>query len=211
MVRFLLIIAAGLLAGAGSSLQAQRETITYELFANKGKVGKWVVSRTEAGGETIYESRREVIFKMVKAIRTVTTQKNVFREGLLHESELVVTVNGDLRRRVLISAEEGGYRYQEEEKSAMHLAGDIRFTNIRLFFEPPAGEEKIFFERIGKWLPVRQIDPNTYGVRLENGEENQYDYYDGRVGRAMLEDGILHTSLRLRKIKGDEGPRLAER
>lgn len=200
-----LILLLAVTAGRALPLQGQNETLTYHLFANKGKIGKWVISREREGDRIVYESRKEVAFSLrIVATRTVTVQRTVFRNGQLEEAQLTMWVDGDLRREVQIIRGDGYYRYLEEGKAEKRIEQPVTMTSLTLFFGPPDGTDRVFFERLGAFSPLRKIEENSYGIRLANGEENRYDYFEGRLARAVLEDGVLHTYMRLRRVKGEE-------
>jgi len=76
MKKSLLFLLASFFSITG--LQAQREVLIYDLYANKVKMGKWEVSKTIEADLTIYESHREVVFKFLKAHRTETIRHAVF-------------------------------------------------------------------------------------------------------------------------------------
>ena len=183
------------------SAAAQQETLTYQLYANKAKVGKWVINRHQEGDQTIYESRREIVFKLIKSIRTVNIQRAVYRDAQLQSFSMSVLVNGEPRRNILIEREGDRYRYEVENKETRWLDAVTPFSHIRLFFEAPEEKNFVLLERLGDLCPVRQLDENSYALTLPNGEQNQYHYLDGRLTRATLEDGILRTYVRLKRVK----------
>lgn len=191
----------GLLSLLTTSLQAQEETLTYHLYANKAKVGKWVVSRYEEGGQTIYESRREIVFKLIKSMRTVTTQRAVYRDAQLQSFDMSVAVNGEHRRNIRIERRDGRYRFEVDDKEPRWWEAPVLFSHLCLFFDSPEGQDALLIERLGEFRPVRQLDTNSFALTLPNGEENEYHYLDGRLSRATLEDGILHTYVRLKQVK----------
>lgn len=182
-----------------SPMQAQREVLVYDIYANKARMGKWEVSRSIDGDLTIYESRREVVFKFLKTLRTVTTQRSVYREDTLLESRVEVIVNGEPRRTYLTRSGHAGFFYREEGKPEQLLEVPVTLAQLHLFFEMPDGPSLVYFDRSGDFLPLQRSDHNSCIVTLSNGEQNEYHYLDGRLTRATMEDGILHTYLRLRK------------
>jgi|GEM_PF-7061357 len=199
MKKSLLFLLASFFSITG--LQAQREVLIYDLYANKVKMGKWEVSKTIEADLTIYESHREVVFKFLKAHRTETIRHAVFRNDTLLESNVEVIVNGEKRRSFQTVLRGADYFYQEEGKPVRQLESPVIFTDLSLFFGMPKEAASVYIDREGGFLPLRTVDKNSCVVTLPNGEENQYHFLDGRLTRATLEEGILHTYLRLRKQK----------
>lgn len=190
------------LAIAGSlPTQAQVETVRYDLFANKAKVGKWIITRAKTGEEVVYQSRREVVFKFIKSMRTVTTQRAVYRGADLLRSEIEVEVNGEPRRHLVTEERNGRYYFHDGKGEAELLRQPVSASLIRLFFEAPAAGTLVYSERLGDFLPVRASDGDTLYLTLPNGEDSRFEYDAGRVHRAKLEDGILDTYLRLKRYK----------
>jgi hypothetical protein len=187
--------------GALIRLDAQREVLIYDLYANKVKMGRWEISKTVEGDHTIYESRREVVFKFLKTHRTETFWRAIYLRDTLQEANVEVVINGESRRNFKTFRSGSDFFHREDEKPARQLEKPVAFSDLELFFGMPEEVASVYVSREGAFLPLERSDHNSYVVTLTNGEQNQYHYFDGYLTRATLEEGILHTYLRLRKQK----------
>jgi len=185
----------------GIPLTAQSETLVYELYANKGKIGTWEVSRRQENGQTTLASKRTVIFKLVKKIKTETFFKAVYEEGQLLQADISVTVNDEPRRVTTIRRSGDNMVFTVEGKPSRTLDHVAQLSNLTIFFDPPAGAGEVFYLQKGIFLPVKALGGAAYQVDLAKEEKNLYYYQGGRMVRAILEDGLLRTTVKLVKAK----------
>ncbi len=190
-------------------LPAQTETLTYEIYANKGKIGNWEVSRSNAGGQLHLTGKKTVVFKLVKKIKTETIFDVRYLGGQLQQADIQVVVNGEARRRTTIQRDGNGMLFMVEGKPAQHLDQLAEFSNLSAFFEAPNDGSTIFYLQKGIFLPVKALGAEDYEVALSKGEYNRYYYQDGRLVRAVLEDGLLRTTLKLIKTRRSRAAPLA--
>ena len=185
-----------------AQLPAQTETLGYEIYANKGKIGNWELSRNEIGRRTLLSAKKTVIFKLVQKIKTETFYELDYLDGKLQRAEIKVFSNGDLRRTTTIRAEGAGTVFAVEGKPEQYLDKAVEISNLSIFFASPEGISDIFYLQKGIFLPVTSLGADGYEVALGKGEYNRYYYQDGRLVRAVLEDGLLRTTVKLVKTRG---------
>lgn len=171
-------------------LRAQ-ETIRFSISVAGINNGEMTAVKSNIAEKERYQLESNVnfwFFGRIKALVTTdaTYDQKQFLQSVMH----TVTNKGEFvseiewkNDRYIIEAESYKYEHKDEIKEAMEYSG------IKLFFEEPAGVNKLLNEHYGKVAQVAFINNEYYQVVVA-GNTNKYFYENGRLVRAIMEHPI---------------------
>ena len=90
------------------------------------------------------------------------------------------------------------YVIQDDDERS-ELNEKILYTSACLMHLEPVGLKRIFSENFKKFVPVRELRPHYYELRLPDGNKNYYSYANGTCIGAEVNTNLSKAFFRLKK------------
>jgi hypothetical protein len=159
-----------------SHAKAQKKL--YDVFFMGTRVGSMTIERRVEGNMEFYDLRSHSAANLLLTHRENEVEmRSIYKNGLLISSFSKVTNNGEVESYA--SATWDGLKYQvQTEKGKFTVDEPAEFSVVKFyFFEPHT--DKIFTERIGRFVPLYSPSKGIYQYRLPTGDLNIYTYKNG--------------------------------
>ncbi|MCO5248299.1 MAG: hypothetical protein M9887_05040 [Chitinophagales bacterium] len=134
-----------------------------------------IKSESEAKVLFIKESARvsfDVLFKLGSMVKSLyTSDKN--------------------KENIVTTVEKKGSNYNISYNGNNHsLDNNISFSSVMLYFKEPKGVKEVFVERIGEFLPLKNVAVGVYQYLQPDGTTSIYRYTKGALTEIELKRGI---------------------
>jgi hypothetical protein len=161
------------------SVNVYSQTLTYEVFKGNSKIGEMKVDRQYANGTWHYSSVCDVEVSFVVTVKVKSLYEATFKNNILQRSMMQNIRDGKVReaskgRRV------GSEFITDVNGEPQTLnANEINYSILSSYYEEPTGRKRIFSERWGQLLQLKNIGSQKYALVLPNGDENYMTYQQG--------------------------------
>lgn len=193
MSRYFFAGILGLLVSLNGRLAAQKKL--YDVYFMGTRVGNMTIERRLEGNMEFYDLRSHSEANLLLTHRVNEIEmRSIYKDGQLISSFSKVTNNGEVESYA--SATWDGRKYQvQTEKGKFSVEEPADFSVVKFyFFEPHT--DKIFTERIGRFVPLYSPSKGVYQYRLPTGDLNIYTYKNG-----VLTDVTVKRSIGSAQIK----------
>ena len=193
-------IILGLLMLCGWHVQANTETIQFDVFLFGNKIGTSVLTREKPNDST------EVFTLKTKAKATIlwidrdnqTTYEVVYRHGRLYSSATREVENGSVKNWNKVQSD--GTRYTITDAKGERTVNEVpKFSIVKVFFEDATKVNRLFFESDGSMYTMLHPEPNTCEFKSKDGGRNIYRYVNGRL--EMVEFHVTFATVHLKRVK----------
>lgn len=175
------------------SLSAQKKV--YDVFFMGAHVGKMTIERKAEGPMEYYDLRSHSEANILLTHRENQLEmRSIYKDGQLISCFSKVTNNGEVD--AYASASWDGEKYLvQTEKGKFTVEEPATFSVVKFYFSEPK-TDKIFTERIGRFVPLYSPSKGVYQYRLPGGDLNIYTYTNG-----VLTDVTVKRNLSMVQIK----------
>ncbi|MCX7743309.1 MAG: hypothetical protein N2167_01965 [Flavobacteriales bacterium] len=175
------------------------QTYTYETRALGIHAGDMQITRKVIGNLEYYSITSKNSVNYVLGKIDVDHKTSVtYKDGVLQESFLRTDKNGEVDQFCSVSYDGNTYKIQTE-KEKLSYSKPITASVVTLYFKEPLGLTEIFSEVFGKMVPLSEIKPHTYSIKLPDGKKNTYKYEKGIVVEVEVPSPVGTAHIRLKK------------
>lgn len=156
------------------------QTLHFDVFHKEQSVGAVDIERKIKGNTVEYSLKSHVEVNMVFTVKINSVTQSKYENGKLTYAEAKQQSNKGVfdQHTTTKRHKEGEYQITREDKVYTVSDGDIKWTVLRLYFEEPKGQKRIFSEDNGKWYKLEYRDGKYY---LEAKNPTQYVYKSGKL------------------------------
>lgn len=175
------------------------QTYTYETRALGIHAGDMQITRKVHGNLEYYtiNSKNSVNYLLGK-IDVDHKTSVTYKDGVLQESFLRTDKNGEVDQFCSVSYDGHTYKIQTE-KEKLSYSKPITASVVTLYFKEPIGLTEIFSEVFGKMVPLTEVKPHKYSIKLPDGKKNTYTYENGIVVEVEVPSPVGTAHIRLKK------------
>lgn len=150
----------------------------YDVFFMGTRVGSMTIERRVEGNMEFYDLRSHSSANLLLTQRENEVEmRSIYKNGQLISSFSKVTNNGEVESYA--SATWDGQKYHvQTEKGKFTVDEPADFSVVKFYFFEP-NTDKIFTERIGRFVPLYSPSKGIYQYRLPSGDLNIYTYKNG--------------------------------
>ncbi len=170
----------------------------YEVVRNGDVIGDLYATKTPTGAGIDYSTESTVKVKMLMTFSLYSKVTGLFRNGVLVNGSALRTVNGKARVKTTILWNTNKYVIHEDDERE-EIMQDITYTTARLYHDEPTGIKNIFSENFRKFIPLKEIRPHYYELKLPDGNSNFYSYANGICTGAEVNTNFSKAFFRLKK------------
>jgi hypothetical protein len=175
------------------------QTYVYETRALGIHAGDMEITKRVSGNLEYYTiTSKNSINYVLGRIDVEHKTSVIYKDGVLQESFLRTDKNGEVEQFCSVSYDGQTYKIQTE-KEKLSLASPITASVVTLYFKEPVGLTEIFSEAFGRMVPVTEIKPHKYSIKLPDGKKNTYTYEKGILVEVEVPSPVGTAHLRLKK------------
>lgn len=175
------------------------QTYEYETRALGIHAGDMQITRKVNGNLEYYSITSKNSVNYVLGKIDVDHKTSVtYKDGILQESFLRTDKNGEVDKFCSVSYDGQTYKIQTE-KEKLSLSRPVTASVVTLYFKEPVGLTEIFSEVFGKMVPVTEVKPHKYSIKLPDGKKNTYTYENGVVVEVEVPSPVGTAHIRLKK------------
>lgn len=175
------------------------QTYTYETRALGIHAGDMQITRKVNGNLEYYTINSKNSVNYVLGKIDVDHKTSVtYKDGVLQESFLRTDKNGEVDQFCSVSFDGHIYKIQTE-KEKLSYSKPITASVVTLYFKEPIGLTEIFSEVFGKMVPLTEVKPHKYSIKLPDGKKNTYTYENGIVVEVEVPSPVGTAHIRLKK------------
>ena len=175
------------------SLFAQK--YTFDVILMNKKIGEMNLQKLSSadGDRYVINSESEAKVLFVKENAKVSFDV-LYKLGSLVKS---LYTSDKKKENITTIVEKTGGEYNISHNGNKHLLKDnISFSSVMLYFTEPKGITKVFVERIGEFLPLKNVAYGVYEYLQPDGTKSIYRYSKGILKEIELKRGIGSVFLR---------------
>lgn len=171
-------------------LHAQ-EKHEYDISILGFDIGEMVATKEIKADTTYFLLRSEVSFWFFGRINLDYTTKVKYHADQFIESSVESKTNrGEFLSRIWLEngvyeVRANSYKYEFNDR----VSEKITYSAVRLFFEEPKGKRRMMTENHGQFATITSQGNGAYDTYVE-GNENSYQYEDGKLQRASMHSPI---------------------
>ncbi|MCZ2444666.1 MAG: hypothetical protein LC101_12935 [Flavobacteriales bacterium] len=180
-------------------IMSYAQTFRYEVSTIGIKAGEVEVSRNISNNVEIYHiSSNSSVNYVFGKITVINKTSTTYKDNVMQESFLRTDKNGEVDN--FCSASYNGKEYKiQTEKDKFTIAGPIKYSITKMYYQEPIGFTEIFSEVYGKMLPVTIVAPHTYSLKQPDGKANVYRYENGVLVEVTVPSPVGKAHIRLKK------------
>ncbi len=191
---FLLIFSiSGLLFSFGPA--ATIEKFDYEVIVYNRTIGTFLASKVELNERADYSLETKISTRIFKNIEFDFAMNSSYQNSILVHSDLKNYMNNELRKSSTVDFDGSKYLIRTKKNTITHNEVRIEYSSASLYFEEPIGRKFLFSENYGINLPIIEIKPHKYLVKLPNGDTNYYEYKNGEVASVEFDKRIINVKM----------------
>ena len=88
-------------------------------------------------------------------------------------------INSRLDEWITISLQNGKYKIENEKGTKSTFTGPIGFSVGMLYHFEPSGQNLVFSERLGTFVPIKKTSNGVYELSQPDGKKNIFKYSNG--------------------------------
>lgn len=178
---------------------AWAQSYTYDIKTMGVHAGTMVVTRNKANAleQYSYETHSAVDYLLGKVEVNHITRSS-YKDGVLQTAYVRNEKNGEVEYYSSTSYDGSDY-CTVTEKGKVRCRRKVALSFAKVFFEEPVGQTEIFSERLGEFVPLKQLEEHTYQVCLPDGDKYTYYFEGGRLVRMDVPSPLGKAHFYLRK------------
>jgi len=197
-----LLLASLILIAHQHSHVVLAQTLKYQIFKGKKPIGILTTKKIENGNQTSFHIESDATFRIIFEFSTQFTFETFYKDGILFKSFARNMLNDSERESTLIQWNDGRYSMIKDGEEPSHLEiSRPTYSMASLYYEEPGTRTKVFSERFGEYLAIKNIGNAQYELTMPDGRSNIYTYENGRCSKVEV-DHMLAT-LYFKKLPSD--------
>lgn len=177
---------------------AQTQVLTYDVLRNNKVIGIIKAVKRVHLNVTEFKVESDVNFDLLIEYHIYSIMQAAFNGEHLNKSSLLRKVNGKEKTNMNIVWQQDKYLIKDKSTTAT-LGEKIKFSTACLMNIEPLNKTKIFSENFKQFIPVKQVKPHEYELRLPDGNRNVYKYENGICVWATVETSLSDAQFRLKR------------
>ncbi len=191
-ISFYLLVSTG-------GMRAQARSL-FDIEVARVKVGNLVTEKIQKDSLTFYIFTSEVDAWLIVRVRVSHLIVCVYKKDKLIRADIHSVINKE-KYVSHVEWKQDHYEYDcatyKYHKSGT-LFEDIHFSVVKMYFEEPLEQQKIFTENYGVFSQLQRLKPSTYRLEVEKNK-NTFYYNSSGLQRVDMETPLLHYSIRRKK------------
>ena len=172
-------------------INAQTETLVYDLKVSSNIIGKVIVKKNIQGNYIIYTSDTDAEIKFLVTTQIKTRMKVIFENGQLLSSTYTFFKNNKIKEESSITSKNGKYIIIHDGKTS-YTSEPIYVSSIILPFYKPKDNEKVFEEVDGYFKSIQLINIKTYQlVDSKSSHKDKYIYENGKLEYCLINNTLV--------------------
>ncbi len=180
------------------SFRGPNGSLHYEVIRNGDVIGDLYANKGLNGSNMDYSTESTVRIKMLMTFSLYSKVTGSFRNGVLVSGSALRKVNGKDRVNTVISWDVNHYLVKEDDER-QEVKEQILYTTARLYHDEPTGVTTVFSENFRKFIPLKELKPHYYELKLPDGNSNFYSYANGICIGAEVNTNFSKAFFRLKK------------
>ena len=191
MIRFILLFPFFIY---GVSVAAQ--TRNYDVLLGDKKVGSVTAYKIAKEGKTTFKTDFKIKIRLIKLYDVQSITTSVYERDVLLSSSMMVYDDGKLDEEKNIKKENSTYRCTDCEDAPI-VANKLIHSNIaKVYFVEPTIHHEVYTERYLGFGTMTSLDNHKYKYEMPNGDENVYQYKDGKLETIDVKRFLYHLTFK---------------
>lgn len=182
----------------GSITTAQ--TLTYTVYVAGKKSGTLVVKSNKTDNENFFIHSEANIAVALSEVNSVSDV--YFKNGHLHHSSVIQTINAKEREKTTITYDGTHYYIQRKGEERKSLKNSVLYSIAMMYHTEPTGQKTAFSERYGTFLNIKKLSQHQYQLELPDGKINTYTYENGICTQVQTRQLMMEVRFELLGKKG---------
>lgn len=181
----------------GLSTLSHAQQVTFEMSAFGIDFGKMTVTKTRDNDSTeTYTLKAKGYLKVLWMERDDETRNTVkFQNGNLLSSSYTQMESGVTTKWNTVSFD--GKRYTvNSDQGKYFLTETPHFSVLKLYFHKPESITRIFSEAEGGFIPLKQVNDNTFEIKNSKGDKSIYYYKNGVIDKLEFYTSVAKVSMK---------------
>lgn len=176
-----------------------QEIHQYDITVAGFTIGEMEAKKWDARDTTYFQLTSKVSFWLFGQINVdYLTEVNYVGERLISSRVESTTNRGDFLSRVWLdgdvyNVDAKSYKYELRDQ----ISEEVTYSAVRLFFEEPIETDRMLAENYGVFGEVTKVEKGGY-ESLANGNKNRYEYKEGKLQRAVMQNPIKNYVIKRR-------------
>ena len=188
-----------LLLAFAMKVNAQSETLFFDVIHNEKKTGSLKAEKSTDGSNVHYVSSTIIEFHVFTKIEIVYNYDVKYLDDKLNNSAVKIKVHGHVKTDVVTKRVGSEYVYLSEGEEVRRIPENIYFSLEKMFFVEPVGVTKVYAEEHGEFHDLKKTKDHVYMKTDSSGHESLYYYKNGDLQRAEIDAGLISFSIVLRE------------
>lgn len=183
------------LFGATLNLQAQDETLLFDVIHSGKSIGTLKAEKTVEGNKTHYQSYTNIEFHMFMTIKIEYTYNVTYVDDNLNHARVHIMLKGHEKTNVRTEKIPSGYAYFSDEKEDKKFVEEIKHSIEKMFFYEPIDVDIVYAEEHGEFHELEKTGPHTYLKTTPSGHKSTYYYKEGKLQKSDIDAGVIAFSI----------------
>lgn len=172
-------------------INAQTETLVYDLKVSGNIIGKVTAKKSVQGNFITYTSDTDAEIKFLITTQIKTRMKVIFENGQLFSSTYTFFKNNKIKEESSITFKNGKYTIIHDGKINI-LAEPIYASSIILPFYKPKDNEKVF-EEVDGYFKFIQLENNKSCLLVDpkSSHKDKYIYENGQLKYCLVNNTLV--------------------
>ena len=176
---------------------SQEKQNTYRIMYNDNQIGVLKAQKQKQLTTTTYQLLTEVTATFIKEFHITYNLSVQFDTGSMVKASLTTAVNQSTWDSTHIQWQNSQYRIKKEGESAYYKEkAPCKYATACMYFRKPPSK-RVFSEQYTQQVPVNEIKPNVYKLKLPSGNANFYHYDKQGLKKVVVND----TPVQIRFIR----------
>lgn len=189
------IICAILLLAFVMTMNAQSETLYFDVLHKGKNIGSLKTEKSTDGNNVRYVSSTIIEFHMFTTIEIIFNYDVSYQNNTLNKSAVKIKVHGHLKTDVMTEKAGNQYIYYSEGEKEKSLSGEIVHSIEKMFYEEPIGVSKVYAEEHGVFHDLKEVKEHVYLKTTPEGHKSTYYYKNGKLQKSDIDAGIISFSI----------------
>ena len=189
----------GLLSILMPTDEAVGQQLRYDVVKGDKVIGQLYSNRRRDADEVYYLMESSVTFRVIFEIQIDYFLECSFQDGKLVKSVTRNLVNDDVRNQSQVQRSGNQYEIVCDDNTWMLNHPGIEHNMASIYYEEPRQVTKVFSERYGEFLSLRNLRTGLYEMTLPDGQVNLYKYEEGVCTEVTVQNRLATVYFRLRE------------
>lgn len=187
-----------LMIGYVMSMNAQNETLYFDVVHNEKAIGSLKTEKIIKGNSINYLSNTSLEFHVFTKIAIEYNYGVTYVNDHLDKATVKITVHGHVKTDVMTKRDGSKYGYYSENEKERDISKEITYSAEKLLFEEPVGVLKVYAEEHGVFHDLKKVKEHVYLKTTPEGHKSTYYYKNGKLQKSEIDAGIISFSIVLK-------------